>query len=77
MNIWETERNRLIDKIMEERGRYLLRFGLDPDFVVIPKHYSPLLGPQDEYLISTCDNYYGMQIIESRACSNIDEVKVY
>lgn len=77
MSIWEIERNRLINKIEEERGRYLLKFGVDPDFVVIPEHYGALLAPQYEYLIGdTCDTYKGMQVIESKNCS-IESVKVY
>ena len=78
MEIFEYESRKLIDKIMECRIQYLTSFSLDPDYVVIPWGYIRLLEPNPCYCAGyNHDTYYGMQIIESRACHNIDDVRVY
>lgn len=77
MNIWKSEKALLINKIWEERGKYLLKFGEDPDYLVIPLHYRALLEPDKEYSIGCYDTYLGMQIIESKNCFSIDHIKVY
>lgn len=78
MTIFEFEVNLLINQIHERRQAYLLSFGLDPQFVVIPWGYNSLLEKQPSYWCEAhFDTYYGMIIIESRACKTIDDVRVY
>lgn len=78
MKVLEEESRHLINKIMECRTQYLVSFGLDPNYVVIPWGYICLLDYHDCYSIGYhYDSFYGMHIIESRACHNIDEVRVY
>ena len=87
MNIWEIEQRALVNKILEERKKYYLKFGEDPEYVVIPCHYKCLLDSLDsldsldipcEFIANTAyDTYYGMQIIESKNCWSIESVMVY
>jgi len=78
MNIWEQETEKLKNKIMEERQRYMFQFGSEPNYVVIPIHYASLLETDNYYSIGcSYDTYYGMQVIESINCHFINEIKVY
>ena len=77
MNMIDYERKLLINKILDQREKYWREFLTDPDYVVIPLHYSELI-PFDKYSSSGYyDTYYGMHVIESKNCKTIDDIMVY
>lgn len=79
VKVFETESANLFNKIMECRLHYIFLYGVEPQFVVIPWGYIHLLEHCATYCTGyyDCDTVYGMRIIESRACQNLDEVSVY
>ena len=79
VKVFETESANLFNKIMECRIHYLCLYGVEPHYVVIPWGYIYLLEQCSDYCTGyyECDTVYGLQIIESRACHNFDEVRVY
>lgn len=78
MDILEIEKRILTNKILDERQRYFMRFSEDPDYVVIPIHYKCLLEVDNDFSIGcSYDTYYGMQVIESKNCGSVEDVKVY
>ena len=72
--------NALISKIQEKRLEYFAEFSTSPNYIILPYGCVSILKEQGVYYtnhFNAPDTYWGMEIIVSRACKDLDDIAVY